>query len=95
MRLESKHPCLSSGDGGYGLFNQPVFRLLKSKPSPDWGPKEQGALRSAVADRQWPQAWLKSAGMVSSPNCQLCVRMGLCDANDNDPIYKGTLLHRL
>ena len=94
-RLESKHPCLSAGDGGYGPFIQPIFRLLSSKPHPEWGSKEQAALRSTVADRQWPQARLKSAGMVTSPNCQLCVKLGFCSADDNDPRYRGTLLNRI
>ena len=35
------------------------------------------------------------AGFVTSPNCQLCVRFGLCDPHDPEPRHRGTLLHRL
>ena len=94
-RLENKHPCLKQGREGSGPCIEPLMKLLQSKPGPDWGAKQQGALRSAIADRQWPQARLKSAGMVSSSNCQLCVKLGFCTSDDLDPKHKGTLLHRL
>jgi hypothetical protein len=94
-RLEGKHPCLAVGAGGYGPLVLPIFGLLNSKPRADWGAKEQGGLRSTVADRQWPQARLKSAGLVTSPNCQLCVRFGHCAMDDTSLRHRGTLLHRL
>ena len=94
-RLEGKHPCLSKGGGGFGPFLQPIFRLLASKPEPEFGPKQQGALRSAVADRQWPQARLKNAGKVVSATCRLCVNLGFCAPDDPDPRYSDTLLHRI
>ena len=94
-RLEDKHKCLVQGDGGYGPFIQPILRLLRLKPMAEWGAKQQGALRSAVADRQWPQARLHRAGLVASRNCQLCVRFGYCDPDSTDRRHAGTLLHRL
>ena len=43
----------------------------------DWGPRERAGLRSAVANRQWPQARLCSAGLAESPACQLCEKANL------------------
>ena len=59
------------------------------------GPAQRSALRSAVADRQWPQARLLQAKLVTSANCRLCVAFGLCDCMDPDPKHRGTLVHRL
>ena len=74
---------------------QPLFRLLDSAPRDGWGPKQQGGLRSALADRQWPQGRLHSCGMVASPNCLLCVRYGYCSAEDTAYQHRGTLFHRI
>ena len=35
------------------------------------------------------------AGLVSSQNCRICVALGLCDSEDPNPLFKGTLLHRM
>ena len=93
-RLERKHPCLADGAGGYGPLVGPIFRLLNSRPGDELSAKQQGALRSTVADRQWTQVRLKSAGFVTSHNCQLCVRFGFCSPDDPARAHKGTLLHR-
>ena len=94
-RLEEKHPCLAAGAGGHGPFMRPIFKLLSARPNASWSAEQQGALRSAVADRQWTQGRLFSAGLASSPNCQLCVTLGFCGPDDRDPRHRGTLLHRL
>ena len=94
-RLEERIPSLRAGDGGWGAHIQPIFRLLNMRPRDGWGPREQGALRSAVCNRQWPQSRLHQAGKVASPNCRLCVNSGICDANSSDWRHRGTLLHRI
>ena len=54
---------------------QPIFRLLHPRRSDEdqRGPAERAGFRSAVANRQWPQARLFSAGLSESPLCQLCL----------------------
>ena len=54
-----------------------IYRLLdprRNAEDDDWGPRERAGLRSATANRQWPQARLCSAGLAESPECQLCVK---------------------
>ena len=88
-------PGLKSKAGGFGAHMQPIFRLLQAKPSPQWGAREKGALRSAFANRQWTQCRLHSAGMASTKNCRLCVQLGYCTQDDPDPRHWGTLMHRI
>ena len=57
-----------------------IYRLLDPRRctgDDDWGPRERAGLRSAVANRQWPQARLCSAGVAESPECQLCLKAHL------------------
>ena len=42
----------------------------------EWGTRERAALRSAVANRQWPQVRPHAAGLAESAACQLCDRSG-------------------
>ena len=74
---------------------QPLYRLLNGRDEPGWGPSQKGALRSAFTNRQWPQARLHQAGLVTSPNCRLCVAAGLCDPLDPNPRFTGSLVHRI
>ena len=92
--VEEKIPALRSGTGGHGAHIHPIFGLLQARPSANWGPQEQGALRSVISNRQWPQARLYSAGKVASRNCRLCVELGHCSEADTDQKHCGTLLHR-
>ncbi len=94
-RLEAKHPHLVQGAGGHGPFLQPIFKLLKPRDLGEWGPQQRGALRSAFLNRQWPQARLKQAGKVDSPNCRLCVALGYCSDSDSSPELTGHMLHRV
>ena len=48
--------------------------VLKVRPSDKRSPHEQGALRSAIASKQWTQCRLHSAGLASSQSCLLCVQ---------------------
>ena len=57
-----------------------IYRLLDPRRctgDDDWGPRERAGLRSAVANRQWPQARLCRAGLAESPDCQFCVKANL------------------
>ena len=94
-KLEQTVPALKTEPGGVGAHFHPIFKLLNARPSEQWGPKEQGALRSVVANRQWPQVRLHQAGKATSRNCRLCVAMGLCAEDGRNPLYWGTLLHRM
>ncbi len=94
-RVELKHPHLVQGSGGFGAFLSPIYRLLNGRDTVGWGSEEKGALRSVLADRQWPQARLFQARLASSFNCELCVRAGLCDPLEPDPRFTGHLVHRI
>ena len=93
-RIERRIPALASGTPGRGAYMQPLWRLMRAAPDEDWGAREKGALRSVVANRQWPQSRLCQAGLVTCSNCRLCVHFGFCGEHGDDPKFKGTLLHR-
>ena len=94
-RVEARHPHLVQGAGGHGLFVQPLYKLFGGRDVDGWRAAEKGALRSAFANRQWPQARLHQAGLAHTANCRLCVRAGLCDPFDTDPRFTGHLVHRI
>ena len=49
--------------------------MLRSREESDvWNSRFRGALRSAVANRQWPQQRCHSAGFTSHNKCCLCAR---------------------
>ncbi len=92
-KVEAKVPSLDSGGAGFGPHIAPLYDLMK-KQTHQWSFKEIGALKSVVTNRQWPQVRLCRAGMAQSKNCRLCVGLGLCDPEDPDPRFTGTLTHR-
>ena len=96
-RVEARHPSLKQGQGGYGVHMHPLIRLCYSCKglTAAWGFQQAGALRSAMASRQWPQVRLYKAGYVKSPCCMLCVNAGLVSPESEDPKYLGSLTHRL
>ncbi len=94
-RLEANHPHLKQDDGGHGIMVEPIYRLLEARCSDEWGASQKAALRSASANRQWTQTRLQKAGLVDTPCCNLCVRAGLCDPQDDSPRHRGTLILRL
>ena len=62
---------------GLGPNFASMYRLLdprRNTEDAEWGPRERAGLRSACANRQWPQARLCSAGLAELPGCQLCVK---------------------
>ena len=66
--------------------------------SDSWNQQHIGALCSAVANRQWPQARLVDANLApgtASRACRLCVEHGLCTRDSQDRRFHGTLVHRL
>ena len=94
-RVEAKLPYLEQGDGGHGPFIEPIYKLLRARGTAEWTAKQQGALRSAMANRQWCQLRLFNAGRVQSKNCRLCVLYGFCDEMDPHPRHTGHEVHRL
>ena len=92
--VEAKIPAVRNGLGGDGALFCPIFQLLRAKHSSQWGSKEKAGLRSVIANRQWTQTRLHSAGMVLSRNCRPCVQLGYCTEADDNPAYWGTLLYR-
>ena len=57
---------------------EPLWALLKSARNDDgWNPAFRGALRSAIAGRQWPQTRGFSAGWLTHNRCLLCVNRGM------------------
>ena len=62
--------------------------------SPGRGPEGGRVPRSLLCNRQWTQARLFAAGFTQSANCRLCVASDMCDPEDPDPRFKGTLVHR-
>ena len=86
-RIEQHFPALHSNGEGRGADWRTIQRALRVKDSDSWGPAQKGALKSAVAGRQWCQHRLFKAGLVEHDKCLLCKDM--IDGN-----VSGTLLHR-
>eukprot|EP00973_Karenia_brevis_P035999 4966196-Karenia_brevis.AAC.1 len=94
-KVEAKHPHLKQGDGGHGLFIQPIFKLLRPQSTPDWGHAQRAGLRSAFLNRQWTQARLRQAGKADTSACRLCVALGLCHEDTQDVRFIGNAVHRV
>ena len=92
--MEARLPYLAQADGGHGPFILPILRLLEAPHSEEWGAEQQGALRSVLTGRQWPQARRFQAGFTTARCCQLCVKGGPCSETSVDPRFQGTLMHR-
>ena len=53
-----------------------TYRMLDHRryaEDQEWGSRERAGLRSATANRQWPQARLYRADLATTPDCQLCL----------------------
>ena len=62
------------GQPSLGPCWRPLARLLDpSVKVPGWSGELRGALRSAVTNRQWPQARKHRAGLVQDAACRLCM----------------------
>jgi len=72
--VEAKMPQLKKGGSGMGALMEPITKLLKSRAtSEDWNPALRGALRSAIAGRQYPQARVFAAGWSVHNKCLFCL----------------------
>ena len=95
-RLERQFPSIVQGKGGHGMHVRPILKLLDGRCAcKEWNRSHQGGLRSAFLGKQWIQSRLFSAKLAETSVCQLCVNLGYCDAEDPDPRFKGTEVHRL
>ena len=84
--IENVHHSLDSGGAGLGATMGPIWKLLRSREnSSSWNPGLRGALRSAIANRQWPQERCFKAGFVAHPKCIFCVYA----ATDPAPVAWG------
>ena len=77
---------LGNPGGLAGAWVAPIRSVLARKDSATWNHAHKGALKSALANRQWTQQRLHKAGLSDSNLCQLCVG---CEDGD-----LGTHLHR-
>ena len=82
-----KLPALDNPGGLAGAWIAPIRNVLARKDSVTWNHAHKGALKSAMANRQWTQQRLHKAGLSDSNLCQLCVG---CENGDQ----VGTHLHR-
>ena len=86
-RVESAHHGMNPRVSGSGPAWSPIKKALKSKDSESWQAKHKGALKSLMANRQWPQQRLYGAGLAEDNHCRLCRGM----TGGDQP---GTLMHR-
>ena len=71
-----------------GALMGPICKLLKSKQNDEeWNPACRGALKSALAGRQYPQARVFAAGWSEHNRCILC----LYDIVQADAAKNGTI----
>ena len=66
-------PALDNPRGLAGAWIAPIRNVLARKDSVTWNHAHKGALKSAMANRQWTQQRLHKAGLSDSNLCQLCV----------------------
>lgn len=68
-------PQLKLGDYDHAAATQPVRRLIRSKQNDDeWNGKLKGAPCSALANRQWTQQRLSTAGLANHDRCLACLQ---------------------
>jgi len=87
-QVDDRYPALRDGGLGIGAWWKPILSVLRQANSPSFGYQQKGALKSAIAGRQWAQQRLKQAKLVDDGSCQLCLDFG------REPAA-GTLLHRV
>ena len=63
---------------GRGAFMEPIWKLLRSRQNDEeWNPLLRGSLRSALANRQYPQCRVKAAGWSSHDKCLFCLNSAI------------------
>ena len=66
---------------GRGAFMEPIWKLLRSRQNDDeWNPVLRGSLRSALANRQYPQCRVKAAGWSMHDKCLCCLNSNIEDS---------------
>ena len=66
---------------GRGAFMEPIWKLLRSRQNDDeWNPVLRGSLRSALANRQYPQCRVKAAGWSVHDKCLFCLNSNIEDS---------------
>ena len=84
----SKYKHLGQFDESHGLHLKPLWKALRPSHVPSWNEAHQAGLRSAFADRQWPQDRCWTAGWTQHDRCMLCVeaaRVRRCAACPSPP----------
>ena len=62
-RVERQLPQLAANGAGRGPFMEPIWQLLNTKSNDkDWTETHNGCLRSAMANRQYPQTRVMMCG---------------------------------
>ena len=86
-RIEHHFPALYSEGQGSGADWRAVQKALRLKSTEHWSFPQKGALKSAIAGRQWTQDRLFKAGLSTHNECLLCRHLP-------EGGVPGTLLHR-
>ena len=85
--IENVHHSLAASGTGRGAVMDPIWKLLRSREnSRAWNPSLRGALRSAIANRQWPQARAFKAGFASHAKCLFCVHGARKDSSSESRV---------
>jgi len=73
-RVERIHPKLAAAGSGRGPLMEPIWKLIKSKAEGDeWNHHHRGGLKSAIANRQFPQVRMHACGFASHDKCLVCL----------------------
>ena len=65
---------LGANGSGRGAPMEPIWKLLMSnRNDKDWNPSLRGALRSIIANRQWPQSRVHASGWSKHDKCNVCL----------------------
>jgi hypothetical protein len=89
-------PQLKDNGAGRGAAMEPIWTLLNSRQNDgDWNASLRGGLRSAIANRQWPQTRVRAAGWSSHNRCLLCLQAnadaaGVADGSLDEAVLAAT-----
>jgi hypothetical protein len=85
-RLEQQFPQLARHGSGRGAFMEPIWQLLGTKTKIEgWNQQHKGALKSAVAGRQYPQTRVKQCGWSEHDRCLFCLwKIVGCEADKDE-----------
>ena len=73
-RVEVSLPQLAANGSGRGPIMEPIWQLLRTVTKEEgWNATHKGCLRSAIANRQFPQTRVKSCGWSLHDRCLMCL----------------------